>query len=126
MRARRTALGDKMHKILSYLLICVGLFIILFALHGMYRVFVGGGAVLALVNFADLTVQTQFGPMVLPMKQASVIANLILFSLFMGFLVAAGGKLAQIGCQILKNERIYDALLQLKKEDVTIHTFKNV
>ena len=115
-----------MHKILSYLLICVGLFIILFALHGMYRVFVGGGAVLSLVNFADLTVQTQFGPMMLPMKQASVIANLGLFALFMGFLVAAGGTLAQIGCQILKNERIYDALLQLKKEDVTVHTFKNV
>lgn len=115
-----------MHKILSYLLICVGLFIILFALHGMYRVFIGGGAVLALVNFADLTVQTQFGPMVLPMKQASVIANLVLFSLFMGFLVAAGGKLAQIGCQLLKNERIYDALLKLKPQEVTVHTFKNV
>ena len=115
-----------MHKILSYLLICVGLFIILFALHGMYRVFIDGGAVLSLVNFADLTVQTQFGPMVLPMKQANVIANLGLFALFMGFLVAAGGKLAQIGCQILKNERIYDALLTLKPQDITVNTFKNV
>ncbi len=118
--------GDYMHKILSYLLICVGLFIILFALHGMYRVFIGGGAVLSLVNFADLTVQTQFGPMVFPMKQANVIANLGLFALFMGFLVAAGGKLAQIGCQLLKNERIYDALLKLKPQEVTVHTFKNV
>ena len=118
--------GVYMHKILSYLLICVGLFIVLFALHGMYRVFIGGGAVLTLVNFADLTVQTQFGPLVLPMKQASVIANLGLFALFMGFLVAAGGKLAQIGCQILKNERIYEALLKLKPQDVTVNTFKNI
>ena len=118
--------GVYMHKILSYLLICVGLFIILFALHGMYRVFIGGGAVLTLVNFADLTVQTQFGPMVLPMGQASMIANLVLFSLFMGFLVAAGGKLAQIGCQLLKNERIYEALLKLKPQEVTVNTFKNV
>ncbi len=115
-----------MYKIFSYLLLCVGLFIILFALHGMYRVFIGGGAVLSLVNFADLTVQTQFGPMVLPMQQASVIANLVLFALFMGFLVATGGKLAQIGCQILKNERIYEALLKLKSQDITVNTFKNV
>ncbi|MBO5910961.1 MAG: hypothetical protein J6Q05_02040 [Elusimicrobiaceae bacterium] len=115
-----------MYKIFSYLLLCVGLFIILFALHGMYRVFIGGGAILSLVNFADLTVQTQFGPMVFPMQQASVIANLVLFTLFMGFLVATGGKLAQISCQILKNERIYDALLKLKPQDVTVHTFKNI
>ena len=115
-----------MYKILSYLLICVGLFIILFALHSMYRVFVGGGAVLALIDFADLTVQTQFGPMILPMKQASIIANLVLFTLFMGFLVAAGGKIAQIGCQVLKNERIYEALLKLKPQEVTVNTFKNV
>ena len=116
----------KMHKILSYLLICVGLFIVLFALHGMYRVFVGGGAVFSLVNFADLTVQTQFGPMVLPMKQANLIANLLLFALFMGFLVAAGGKIAQIGCQLLKNERIYEALSKLKPQDITVNSFKNI
>ena len=115
-----------MYKILSYLLICVGLFIILFALHGMYRVFIGGGTVLTLVNFADFAVQTQFGPMTLPMTQVSTLANLGLFALFMGFLVAVGGKIASVGCQILKNERIHDALLQLKKEDVTVNTFKNI
>ena len=36
-----------------------------------------------------------------------------LFALFMAFVVGVGGKLAGIGCQLLKNERIYEALLQL-------------
>ena len=81
---------------------------------------------LSLVNFADLTVQTQAGPMVIPMKQAGAMANLGLFALFMSFLVIAGGKIAQIGCQILKNERIYQALSQLKPQDITVNTFKNI
>ena len=115
-----------MHKILGYLLICAGLFIVLFALHAMYRVFVGAGAVLALVNFTDLTLQTQFGPLVVPMKQTNLIANLGLFTLFMGFLVATGAKVAQIGCQILKIERIREALLQLKPENITTETFKKL
>ena len=115
-----------MYKILSYLLICVGLFILFFALHGMYKVFVDGGAVMTLVNFTDFTVQTQFGPMQLPMQQISIIANLALFSLFMIFLVAVGGKIAQIGCQLLKNERIYDDLLQLKPEALSADKLKHL
>ena len=115
-----------MHKILSYLLICAGLFIVFFALHGMYQVFVTGATAPALVHFADLTLQTQFGPMQLPMQQANVIANLVLFALFMGFLVAAGGKIAQIGCHILKVERLYEALLQLKPSEVKLETLKKL
>lgn len=126
MKGRRTTRGMNMYKILSYLLICIGLFIILFALQGMYRVFIGGGAVLTIINFADLTIQTQVGPMIVPMQQTSPLINLGLFALFMGFLVAVGGKIANIGCQILKNERIYDALLKFEKGNIAPNTFKNV
>ncbi len=115
-----------MYKILSYLLICAGLFIVCFALHGMYQVFVTGVTAPALIHFADLSVQTQFGPMQLPMQQVNVIANLVLFALLMGFLVAAGGKIAQIGCHILKVERLYEALLQLKPSEVKLETLKKL
>ncbi len=115
-----------MYKILSYLLICAGLLIVFFALHGMYQVFVASAAAPTLVNFADLTVQTQFGPMQLPMQQTNVIVNLGLFALFMSFLVAVGGKIAQIGCQILKIERLREALLQLKPNEVKLETFKKL
>ncbi|MBP5403947.1 MAG: hypothetical protein J6Y17_02530 [Elusimicrobiaceae bacterium] len=115
-----------MHKILGYLLICIGLFIILFALHAMYQVFINGGSVANIINFADLTFQTQVGPLQFPMQQTSLIANLGLFALFMGFLVAVGGKVASIGCQILKIERLRETLLQLKPENITEQTLKSL
>lgn len=109
-----------MYKILSYLLICTGLFIIFFAVHGMYSVFIGGGSAPGIVNFADLAIQTQVGSMLLPMQQANLIINLGLFTLFMGFLVMVGSKVAGVGCQILKNERIYHALRQLQLQGGTL------
>ena len=115
-----------MHKILGYLLICAGLFIILFALYAMYQVFINGGAVTTLVNFSDLTLHTQAGPLQFPMQQTNILANLGLFALFMGFLVAAGGKIASIGCQMLKIERLREALLQLNPSNITENTLKKL
>ncbi len=115
-----------MHKIFSYLLICVGILVILFALNGMYKVFIAGEAVRTLVQFSDLTIQTQFGPMKMPMDAANQIANLGVFALFMCFVMAAGGKLATIGVQLLKNERIYDALLQVKGGEINADMFKKL
>ncbi len=102
-----------MHKIVSYLFICVGVLLILFAFNGMFKVFISHQAAPVLVQFADMQVRTQFGPMALPMQAVNTISNLALFTLFMAFVVGVGGKLAGIGCQLLKNERIHDALLQL-------------
>lgn len=115
-----------MHKIFGYLLICTGILLILFALHSMYQAFINAGSVVALVNFQDLTLHTQAGPLQLPMQPTSLIANLGLFALFMSFLVAVGGKIAQLGCQILKIERLREALLQLKPEHMTEGTFKKL
>ena len=115
-----------MHKIFSYLLLCVGLLIILFALGQMYKVFIGGETVRALVAFGDLTIQTQVGPMQVPMQAANTIANLGVFALFMFFVMAVGGKVATIGVQLLKNERIYDALLQIKPSDINTDTLKKL
>ena len=115
-----------MHKIGSYLLICVGILVILFALNGMYKVFIVRETVRALVQFSDLTLQTQYGPMKIPMDAANQIANLGVFALFMFFVMAVGGKLATIGVQLLKNERIYEALLQVKSSDINANTFKQI
>lgn len=115
-----------MHKILSYLLLCIGILIILFALNGMYKVFIGGAEVLAVAHFSDLTVQTQAGPMSIPMQAANTLANMGLFAVFMLFVVSVGGKIASLGVQLLKNERIYEALLQLNKENLTQDTLKKL
>ncbi len=115
-----------MHKILSYLLLCAGILIILFALNSMYNVFLNGQTVREIAHFADLTVQTQVGPMNVPMGAANTLANMGLFAVLMLFVTSVGGKIASIGVQLLKNERIYDALLQLKKENITKDTFKQL
>ena len=40
-----------------------------------------------------------------------------LFVLLMMFVLSAGAKVGNIGCNLLKNERIYEALLQLNREN---------
>ena len=116
-----------MHKILSYLLLCIGLFIIAFAIHGMYQVFTGSNGVTELVHITESSMSVQMLPLRLPMEQMSTLVNLGLFSLFMFFLLLAGGKIAIIGCNLLKNERIYDALICLNKNEVpSVDKFKQL
>ncbi len=115
-----------MHKILSYLLLCAGILIILFALNSMYNVFINGQTVREIVHFADMTIQTQVGPMNVPMEAANTLANMGLFAVLMTFVMAVGGKIASLGVQLLKNERIYDALVRLNKENLTKEIFKQL
>lgn len=98
------------HKITGYLLFSIGLLFILFATVGMYKVFAGGHPVTPLVQLADMNFKSQMGVMTIPMENLSTLANLGLFVLFMLFLVTVGGKLASLGCNFLKIERIYEAL----------------
>lgn len=101
-----------MNKILGYLLICAGLLVIFFSLVGMYKVFANGSPVVAVVQMADVQLNTQYGPVQIPMKGVNAVANLGLFAVFMFFVLSAGSKLAGVGNGMLKNERIYDALLE--------------
>jgi len=107
------------HKITGYLLISAGVLLIFFALIGLYKVFVEGGAVMQMVQLADVTVNTQYGTVQLPLKQINPVVNILLFALFMMGIITAGGKLANIGVGLLKSERIHDALLKLTKEQAT-------
>jgi hypothetical protein len=92
----------------------------------MYQVFILGKEVLAIVRFSDLTIQTQFGPMNMPMDAANTLANMGLFAIFMTFVMAVGGKIASLGIQMLKNERIHDALVKLKKENLSQEILKHL
>ncbi len=99
-----------MHKIFSYLLLCIGLLLILFALLGMYKVFVVHSTQPSIVTLVGTSFQTPYGTIPLPTSSVNTLANLILFAFFMVFLVFTGGMIARIGAMLLKNERIYDAL----------------
>ena len=82
-----------MNKILGYLLICAGLMLMLFSVMGMYKVFADRQPVAPVVQVADLRINTQYGPMQIPMQGVNQIANLGLFAVLMMFILSAGAKL---------------------------------
>ncbi len=106
-----------MNKIFGYLLICAGLMMMLFSVMGMYKVFADRQPVAPVVQMADLRINTQYGPMQIPMQGVNQIANLGLFALLMVFILSAGAKLAGVGNGMLKAERIHDALLALETKN---------
>ncbi len=107
-----------MHKILSYLFICIGVLLIFFSLISMYKVFVDRQPAAPVVQLADMNLQTQYGPMMVPMQNLNTLANLGLFALFMAFVLSVGAKLAGLGAKMLKSERIREALLELKPTEI--------
>ena len=116
-----------MNKIFGYLLICTGLMMMLFSVMGMYKVFADRQSVAPVVQMADLRINTQYGPMQIPMQGVNQIANLGLFALLMVFILSAGAKLAGVGNGLLKAERIHDALLMLEnKNSVSEQTLKKL
>lgn len=106
-----------MNKIFGYLLICAGLMLMLFSVMGMYKVFADRQPVAPVVQMTDLRINTQYGPMQIPMQGVNQIANLGLFAVLMMFILSAGAKLAGVGNGMLKAERIHDALLQLQAKN---------
>lgn len=106
-----------MNKIFGYLLICAGLMMMLFSVMSMYKVFADRQPVAPVVQMADLRINTQYGPMQIPMQGVNQIANLGLFALLMLFILSAGAKLAGVGNGLLKTERIHDALLAIEAKN---------
>lgn len=115
------------HKITGYLLFTVGLIFIFFAVVSLSKVFIGGDAVVQLVQFSSLPIQTQYGTLQIPLKEIAPLLNLALFAAFMLCVMTAGGQLARIGVNLLKVERIYEALTQLpSKQAANPETLKKL
>ena len=106
------------HKITGYLIFTVGLVFILFAVVSLSKVFIGGDAVVQLVQLPSLPIQTQYGTLQIPFKEMAPIINLGLFAIFMLCVMTAGGLLAKIGVNLLKVERICETLLQLPNKQI--------
>lgn len=110
-----------MHKILGYLFLCTGLFLVFFACIGMYKTFILKAPVTQLVKMSTVTAQTAQAQIQIPMDGVNQLANTALFAVLMLFVAGAGAKVAGAGINLLKVERIYDALSELdlqKKEDL--------
>ncbi|WP_428123628.1 hypothetical protein [Candidatus Avelusimicrobium faecicola] len=106
-----------MHKILGYLLLCTGLFLIFFAGNGVYKTFIRQAPVAQIVKMGDITAHTTQGAITVPADGINTLANTVLFAVLMQLLVFAGAHVARLGIYLLKTERIYDALSQLDLTD---------
>jgi hypothetical protein len=95
---------------------------IAFSVLSMYKVFVDRQPVAPVVQMKDVQIATQYGPLQLPMQAVNTLANIGLFAVFMLFILGAGGKVAGIGVNLLKTERLREALLlsQQKPDEETL------
>lgn len=91
-----------MNKILGYFLTAVGLMMLFFALIAMYKVFTGGAEPAALIANFSFNMNTSYGPVGIDGAAWVKIINLFFHSLFMFFVAAAGGRVANIGVNLLK------------------------
>ncbi len=111
-----------MNKIFGYLLLCIGLLMMFFSVLSMYKVFVDRQPVAPVVQMKDVQITTQYGPMQIPMQAVNTLANVGLFAVFMLFILGAGSKVAGVGVNLVKTERLREALLlsQQKLKDETL------
>jgi len=92
-----------------------------FAFTGMYQTFVNKKPVVQLVTAKPLALNTQYGAVQFDSAPIVHTLNLILFALFMMFLAVLGAKVAGIGNQLLKTERICETLETLRAQEALAH-----
>lgn len=105
-----------MHKITGYLLIFAGLAVMFFAFTGMYQTFVNKKPVVQVLELKPMDLNTQYGAVQVDSGVVSQVLNLSLFALFMIFLAGLGAKVAAVGNNLLKTERICETLQTLRLE----------
>lgn len=106
-----------MHKIIGYFLIFVGLATMFFAFTGMYQTFVHKKPVVQVLRLQPMNLRTQYGAVQVDSAIVNQVLNLSLFALFMIFLAGLGGKVAGVGNNLLKTERICETLQQLERSE---------
>lgn len=106
-----------MHKIIGYFLLFVGLATLFFSFTGMYQTFVNKKPVVQVLQLQPFQLNTQYGNVQMDSGSINQILNLSLFALFMLFLAGAGAKVANIGNNLLKTERICETLKLLQIKD---------
>lgn len=113
--------NELMQKIIAYLLLVIGLALMCFAFTGMYQTFINKKPVIQVVEIKPFSLGTQYGTVQVDGAMVGQVLNIALFVLFMLFLAALGARIAGIGNQLLKTERICETLQKLRREDALSH-----
>ena len=98
----------KDEKIVGYVLLAIGVIVIFFSIYQMWVVFTGGSPAPKLFNFSDVSIPGAQGQNVILMsgQELSNLADLAFWYILMFFIVWAGGKIASLGVDLLREIRV--------------------
>jgi len=98
----------KDEKIVGYVLLAIGVIVIFFSIYQMWVVFTGGSPPPELFNFSDVSVPAAQGQNILLMsgQELSKLAALAFWYILMFFILWAGGKIASLGVDLLREIRV--------------------
>ena len=98
----------KNDKIVGYVLLAIGVAIIFFSITQMMIVFNGSGSPPQLFNLSTISIPGSNGQSVVLVtgSELSQFPNLIFWLLLMSFLMFAGGKVASIGVNLIREIKV--------------------
>jgi hypothetical protein len=98
----------KSEKIIGYALLTLGVILLLFSIYEMFNVFYGNAAPPKLFDIGDvsLSVGGVGTASIISGAQISQLPNLFCWFVLMGFLLLAGGKIASLGVNMIKEIQV--------------------
>ena len=93
----------KNEKFVGYVLLTLGVALLVFSIFEMLYVYSGNGSPPKLFNFQDFTLSSTS---VLQGSQLSLFLNLFFWLLLMFFVLFAGGKIASLGVNMIKDIKV--------------------
>jgi peptidoglycan biosynthesis protein MviN/MurJ (putative lipid II flippase) len=98
----------KDEKIVGYILLTIGIILIFFSIYQMMNVFTGASPPPSLFNFSDIHFPGPEGSSILMVsgKELNKLAAMAFWYMLMFFIMWAGGKIASLGVNLIKEIRV--------------------
>ena len=97
----------KNDKIIGYILLALGVILLIFSLYEMIDVYTGHSPAPQLIKLSDIALPIQDANVTLiEGAQLSQISNLLFWFILNGFILLAGGKIAQVGVNMVKEVKV--------------------
>ncbi len=107
-----------MNKIFGYFLTVIGLGMVFFAALSMFKVFTGGQEPIMLIKTLKLNINSQFGPVATDTTALLPLINISLHAILMFFIASCGGRVANVGVNMVKVDAISEALRENPSKEI--------
>lgn len=102
----------KHEKVIGYILLAIGVFMILLSVYFMFSVFSGATAPPRLFNFPDIYITIPLpeggsqNVLLVPSEEINRIMAMLFWYLLMFFIMIAGGRIASLGISLIKEIKV--------------------